>query len=103
MPEGHVTPKEVPLGVAKRIPLCVRTYNLYLIQGNPPSASRDLRSLRVTFHNVISSQKAPLGRSVLLVAWLPELVLSLVICPFPAILLTSSIIVFTYGVFGYVV
>ena len=31
------------------------------------------------------------------------LALSLVICPFPAILLAPSIFVFTYGVFGYVV
>jgi hypothetical protein len=29
--------------------------------------------------------------------------LSLVICPFPAILLAPSIMVLTYGVFGYVV
>jgi hypothetical protein len=39
---------------------------------------------------------------VLWVAWLPELALSLVICPFPAILLAPSIITQKFAVFGYV-
>ena len=40
---------------------------------------------------------------VLEVAWLPELhVAVIIICPFSAILLAPLIMVFTYGVFGYV-
>jgi hypothetical protein len=36
--EGHVTPKEVPLGVPKRVPLCVRTYNWKLRNIRPSGA-----------------------------------------------------------------